>query len=245
MNRVILAVFLICFLSGARLKDSSSFHAEFVVWNIGQGQWTTWITPQTCFHYDIGGERDLSKKVALRCREKNNQVFLSHWDQDHVGLIKKYRKLVPDVCLFNYPLGKPSAGKLRLVQGIPLCPQLPVAAKRVFAGREGKGSNDTCQVFTILNNKILIPGDSTKQEEKIWAPDLSPAISGLVLGHHGSRSSSSELLLQHLPHLRWAVASARKIRYGHPHPEVVARLREHHIPLLKTEDWGSLHFLLE
>jgi competence protein ComEC len=65
----------------------------------------------------------------------------------------------------------------------------------------------------------------------------------LILGHHGSQTSSSQAFLtQARPGL--AIASARRARYGHPHRKVVSRLRQKKIPTLTTEDWGSLFFSL-
>jgi competence protein ComEC len=66
----------------------------------------------------------------------------------------------------------------------------------------------------------------------------------LVLGHHGSRTSTSSLLLDHLPRLTAAVSSARFRKYGHPHARVRRDLAKRHIPLLRTEEWGNLHFEL-
>jgi competence protein ComEC len=89
----------------------------------------------------------------------------------------------------------------------------------------------------------LIPGDSTAPQEKIWSYHGNMQKTGfLLLGHHGSRTSTSEELLSQLPHLKVAIASARFARYGHPHLEVVRRLKKYHVALLKTEDWGNLWF---
>jgi competence protein ComEC len=45
-----------------------------------------------------------------------------------------------------------------------------------------------------------------------------------------------------MPGLRVAVASARERRYGHPHQETELILRKFRVPLLRTEDWGNIHF---
>ncbi|MBK7961611.1 MAG: hypothetical protein IPK04_10715 [Bdellovibrionales bacterium] len=80
--------------------------------------------------------------------------------------------------------------------------------------------------------------------EKIWAANLTnletKQIKVLILGHHGSKTSTSEALLQRLPRLKFAIATARESRYGHPHFVVLNRLRQHRIPILRTEDWGHI-----
>ena len=66
----------------------------------------------------------------------------------------------------------------------------------------------------------------------------------LLLGHHGSRTSTSEQLLVGLPHLKLAIASSRHRRFGHPHLETQLRLKSHHVPLITTEDWVNIHLWL-
>jgi beta-lactamase superfamily II metal-dependent hydrolase len=91
---------------------------------------------------------------------------------------------------------------------------------------------------------ILVSGDSPQRAEKIWAVDLPRGIDKYILGHHGSRTSTSDYLLRQLPQLNFAISSARKKRYGHPHIEVIRKLHEQNVPLLQTEKWGSFSFYL-
>lgn len=105
-------------------------------------------------------------------------------------------------------------------------------------------SNESSQVFWF--KKVLIPGDSPQKQEKKW--DRSKLLSNthfLLLGHHGSRTSTSLDLLEHLGHLKLGIASARKYRYGHPHKETILRMKKFRHPLLSTEDWGNIWLELE
>lgn len=75
-----------------------------------------------------------------------------------------------------------------------------------------------------------------------WGPQLPKAHKiVLILGHHGSKSSTSEYLLNNLS-IRQSISSARWKRYHHPHPQVLARLQIKKIPNLRTEDWGHIIF---
>ncbi len=249
----LLATLLILIPSYRLESDRSS--QQFVIWNIGQGQWTTWVQDEECWHFDMGGEWDVSAKVEKLCRRKLNRVFLSHWDWDHIGLLRKMTARNLKICLVATPLGEASESKRRLLREISFCDP-ETAAKAATNVRElfsipnlssprTLKSNQLSRVFWLKEISVLIPGDSTTQEEKTWGPNIPATTRGLVLGHHGSRTSTSELILEKLPQLRWAVSSARRSRYGHPHPEVVERLAKRKIPLLRTEDWGTLHFRLE
>jgi competence protein ComEC len=238
--------FLLVYLSATLISSEKIFSTRFIVWNIGQGQWTTLVSENACDHFDVGGEHDLSREVLKVCQGKSHRIHLSHWDWDHMGLIPRLRRGTSQLCLWNRPLGKSSARKEAVLEGIPHCRESVKPYQKIFAGdsRSKASTNESSQV--VATHGILIPGDSPIKEEKIWARQSLrlQSIQGLVLGHHGSRTSTSEFLLHSLPRLRWAVATARKKRYGHPHPEVLLRLKESHIPVLKTEDWGSLVFEL-
>jgi competence protein ComEC len=234
-----------------QLRESPK-RRQFIVWNIGQGQWTTWVKENECWHFDVGGEKDASRGVESFCSKKLNRIFLSHWDWDHVGLLARLKKTGLKLCLAAAPQGPTSDRKKMLIHDLRSCPAVPVEnyadkVVKLFSPSQKSlkrpiGGNHLSQVFWLSELNILIPGDSTTTEEKIWKGKIPISTRGLILGHHGSRSSTSNEVLENLPHLRWAVSSARKSRYGHPHSEVIERLAKRKIPLLRTEDWGTLHF---
>ena len=109
--------------------------------------------------------------------------------------------------------------------------------------KEHKSSNGSSIVYAY--DKLLFPGDSGSQQEKHWSKhSYINKIEILVLGHHGSKTSTSDLLLTKLPKLKYAISSARYAKYRHPHNSVLARLNLHKIIVLKTEDWGNIIFEL-
>ncbi len=240
--------FLLVSLSASPLSWETRPQNYFVVWNIGQGQWTTFIQNEDCLHFDTGGEKFPWQKLRQQCARKKNQVFLSHWDWDHIGAMKNKNKLSSEVCLARRPLGETSLHKQQI---------LPAPCRESFKpewewqphlpgpgeAKAKANANDLSQIF--LTHGFLIPGDSTQKEEKIWATALpQTSVRVLVLGHHGSRTSTSDFLLDHLSQVKMGISSARWQRYRHPHAETVARLKRHHIALLRTEDWGHLWFEL-
>ena len=228
---------------------------EFIVWNVGQGLWTTWITNDECWHFDMGGEKIKTlEKVFSLCRNKVNRVFLSHWDWDHVGFIAKAKKRDWVLCLSQSPGGQMSSVKTGLLDGLSNCPVNSKLVENLWdvtksdppqkTNLKNRSNNHDSHVFFIKSLGIIIPGDSTVSEEPLWSRKIHSNVTGLVLGHHGSRTSTSEQLLTKIPNLKWAIASQRFKRFHHPHPETIARLRQHHVPLLRTEDWGDIRFEL-
>lgn len=94
------------------------------------------------------------------------------------------------------------------------------------------------------STSFLFSGDlPLVEEEHVARLEGNSLHSDVVkLGHHGSRTSSSELWLQ-TASPRIAVASAGKDnRYGHPHQEVIELLERLGIPLFVTFNEGTIVF---
>ncbi len=66
------------------------------------------------------------------------------------------------------------------------------------------------------------------------------AVDLLKVGHHGSRTASSDGWLDRLQ-AKAAVLSVGKInRYGHPNPQTLERLAEHGISIWRTDRDGTV-----
>jgi competence protein ComEC len=90
-----------------------------------------------------------------------------------------------------------------------------------------------------------VPGDSPIDQEKLWIHNFKLNRARiLILGHHGSQTSTGKDLLKSLKRVRLAIASSRHRRYGHPHMKTQTALRARAIPLLTTEEWGTIRIEL-
>jgi competence protein ComEC len=86
----------------------------------------------------------------------------------------------------------------------------------------------------------LLTGDAPVAVERAILQGVSPSLEVLKVGHHGSGTSTDSLLLAHA-HPRWALLSVgRGNRYGHPSPEVLARLRKSGVEIHRTDREGTL-----
>ena len=245
MRTILIALFIFAVASPIAAK----VHPFVVIWDIGQGQWVTVVTNNVCLHFDMGGEHWLPPVLHF-CFNKRNRVYLSHSDMDHIKFLPWGATHLPHLCDAAPPQDPMNSRKKRLIARVRLC-RSPIFTNEVKVveitppiNKTFKGHNDFSRVFVVYgpDRAILIPGDSTSHAEQVWSKRLEqlPAIQILVAGHHGSRTSTGETLLQRLPNLKIAIASARKARYGHPHPEVVARLLAHGVPCLRTEIFGNI-----
>ena len=83
---------------------------------------------------------------------------------------------------------------------------------------------------------FLLTGDIPSEGE----PDCLPKCDILKVAHHGSRDSTSEALLaQARPELALISVGADH-RYGHPHSEVLERIKDAGAKTLRTDRHGCI-----
>lgn len=194
-----------------------------------------------------GIERCLSRHRAVWDR-KVEAVAATHADSDHVGglveLVSKYeverfwksgegeegvyeKKLEKEIFENEVEVLKVKRGD-RFKLG-----ETEIAVLWPEEKSEKRGANENSIVFLVGKDKwrMLVMGDAPEEVEQvlIWRKILQGAIDVLVVGHHGSKTSTSEELLGEIrPEL--AVIGVGENSYGHPNSEVLLRLK----------DWGAL-----
>ena len=88
---------------------------------------------------------------------------------------------------------------------------------------------------------ILLTGDIGAEIERQILPALSPAsIRILKVAHHGSRTSTSQALLDAWKPQIALISSGRGNRFGHPAPEVIQRLEAAHVHVYRTDRDGQI-----
>jgi competence protein ComEC len=110
-------------------------------------------------------------------------------------------------------------------------------------GREPptRSNNLSCVLWVRgVHTSALLTGDLEADQEAVLVqthPELQ--VDWLLAPHHGSRTSSSERLLDAV-RPRWVVVQAGFLsRYGHPAPQVLARYRERGIRWVATPACGA------
>lgn len=111
--------------------------------------------------------------------------------------------------------------------------------------QDNHDSNQNSMVlYTNLGGKNwLFTGDITKEEEKDVIrkyPNLS--IDVLKVAHHGSDTSTDEALLQELSPKIALIPVGRDNRYGHPADDVVQRLEDKEMTILRTDQHGAVQY---
>lgn len=230
----------------ATLCANKSWFSLIVFWNVGQGQWVTAVTPDQCLHFDFGGEiSQWSKNKNLflsLCKNKQNILHLSHPDLDHYAYYPLLVRSIAKICWAE--IDHTSVPLKRVTKKIPLCKNtLTKNSQRLFSPDHFKNKNDSSKIYRYKS--VLIPGDSSQKQERIWSKTIeNPKVFKILsLGHHGSKTSSSDFLLNKLSNLKMAIVQSRKSKFNHPHQETVQKLKKHRIPLLRTEEWGNTAIL--
>lgn len=107
-------------------------------------------------------------------------------------------------------------------------------------------TNDTSIVGILYygNESFMLTGDAPQKVEKYLVATDGKNLKATVLklGHHGSKTSSSESFLGNVSPEYAIISTAKKNRYGHPHKEVIDLLKKYNIPTIATYDSGTVIF---
>jgi len=108
-------------------------------------------------------------------------------------------------------------------------------------------SNDASIVGRLVygNESFMLTGDATVYTENLIKWNESDSIlksQVLKLGHHGSHTSSSLPWLESVNPKVSIISAGKDNRYGHPHKDILERLKDLKIPYLATYEKGNIIF---
>jgi len=89
--------------------------------------------------------------------------------------------------------------------------------------------------------RLVFAGDAGLPVEARLAGRVGP-VRLLKVGHHASRSATSDAWLTELAPREAVISVGRRNTYGHPAPEVLARLARHGVAILRTDRDGTITF---
>lgn len=95
-------------------------------------------------------------------------------------------------------------------------------------------------VFRYGSQSIILTGDAEAlSEENLIAQGASLDVDVLKVGHHGSKSGTTEAFLRATTP-KYAIISVGENSYGHPHAEVLRRLAEFGLRIFRTDQNGDI-----
>lgn len=233
------------------------------VLNVGQGQSLLLTSNRTRALIDCGGDKTAGHTAAdyLQSLGYTNvsMVVLTHYHADHMNGLADFCRRI-SVGSFVLPDTKFDSESHKQVTNLAETYDIPIiylheatdftlgdATLRVYPPVNKIDENEAglCMLYSLNDWDALITGDIGKETELSLLKHYDvPNIELLVLGHHGSASStSSEFLEAVTPET--AVASVGKgNRYGHPAEEVLQKLDNYNIPLYRTDTMHTLTFFI-
>lgn len=190
---------------------------------------------------------------------KIDTLVLTHGDTDHIGGAYSIIKELEVRQILMPSIMEPSETekeliKLALKKRIPI---LKVAAgdhwnqkgyeffvlspERNFTGERNSGS---IALVTNLGGLNWFFGGDLDQagEERIIKHYPRLTIDVLKVGHHGSKTSSSELFILQVKPKVALISAGEHNRFGHPHEEVLERLEELNATVYRTDLQGAITF---
>jgi competence protein ComEC len=102
--------------------------------------------------------------------------------------------------------------------------------------------------LTYGATSIMLTGDSTIKTEKIILannPSENLASDILKIGHHGSRTSTSDSFLKAVSPKYALISNGKNNKYGHPHQEIVDTLEQFGAKILRTDLLGTIVFFCD
>lgn len=215
--------------------------------------------------FDVG-RRVLLPALRHRGVYELDAVVATHGDRDHVGGLPSLLRDLPASRLLGPSdvadsliarvearggaAGRPAARSLTRGDVVLGGPQYAVRVLWPPPGFRADPAWTTNRESVVLlvelfardTLRILLTGDADTLVERRLIEAGLPRASVLKVGHHGSRTSSGSLLLGTLG-AHWALASVgRTNRFGHPHADVVSRIRAHGAIWRSTADSGAVEF---
>jgi competence protein ComEC len=179
--------------------------------------------------------------------KKLNYLILTHGDKDHLGeaetLINNYKvdRIIINSNNINYYEKKLICNKTIIGEE-----GLTIKFNKftmIQLNEDLDDENDSSQIYLVKYNniKLLLTGDaSIKSEKNLLSKYDLGKINILKIGHHGSRTSTSELLLKEVMPDIALISSGRDNKFNHPHQEVLDLLNKYNIKIYNTQDDGTI-----
>ncbi|MEA2112786.1 MAG: ComEC/Rec2 family competence protein [Patescibacteria group bacterium] len=203
--------------------------------------------------------RELSKQMSFYDRSID-VIIMTHPDSDHIGgfpaILESY---TVDMVLesgvtcqnsicdeLNRLLEKKDLEKEIVQRGTVINLGSDVYLEVLFPDRKAVNfeTNLASLVIKVVykGNSFLLTGDSPKQIEE-YLSSLDPSnldVDVLKLGHHGSKTSSSQFFIGYTSPYVAVISAGADNRYGHPHQEVLDILDSFEIDVLRTDQKGTI-----
>lgn len=222
-----------------------SSEGRFALVDCGSGN--SWIS---------AGDAAADHLASLGCRQLD-YLILTHYDKDHVSGIAALAERL-DIAAVLAPEtggGEEREAALCAAEAAAVSAEFVKEVRKISLGGaeltvyppvgEGGGNEEGLAVLAAVGElDLLVTGDMDRMTERqLLAAYRLPDLEILIAGHHGSRYSTSEELLEALQP-ETACVSVGSNSYGHPSEEVLERLARQGCVVWRTDLHGTVHLSL-
>lgn len=132
----------------------------------------------------------------------------------------------------------------------------PADSDAVLAGKDGN-ENSVAGILSVKEEttpkawhlggqvwSMFLSGDMEAEAEQklVWREILDKPVKVLKVSHHGSKTATSQELLETLKPKMAVISVGKNNRYGHPTEEVIKRIQDLGIEILRTDMDGEIIF---
>ena len=209
------------------------------------------------------GPQLLVPNLMLEHVRRLDAIMLTHPDSDHINGLPAVMEAMPVGMLLDPELPQTEGTEYQQVLETATRRQIPHyrlragmtvdlgagATLRILAPGETlmsgtvSDTNNNCVVCLLAyrQSTMLFTGDlETPGEQSLLAnqPDLHADI--LKVAHHGSRNGTTDAFLDAVHPSIALISCPGGTQSSHPHAETLARLRAHHVQILRTDVSGQI-----
>lgn len=242
----------LCIALLASCAEPLLYSTGITVLDVGQGQCIVLQCRGKTFLVDCGGDSDTrtadiaAQTLLSQGISRLDGLILTHTDADHAGAMENFLSRISADVLILPPVSMEAAvsedtellfasenlelsfdgGKITVYRGIT---------------REKSNENSLCVLFETENCAILITGDRGSFGEQMLLRNADlPDVDILIAGHHGSKNSTGEALLQTVRPEIACISAGQNNPYGHPAPELLKRLEDFGCQIYRTDLQGDI-----
>lgn len=236
---------------------TSELQVHFI--DVGQGDSTLIICDSEAMLIDAG-DNNQGTKIQNYLQKQNikslKYVICTHPDADHIGgmdvILYKfdcetifmtdekndtntYRDVIDTMRNKGYSKTLPVVGDIYTLGGAQITVLAPINPS------EDSNNNSISILITHGNNKFLFSGDAEEEEESdIVNNYISIDADVYKVGHHGSKTASSEEFLNAISPTYAVISCGEGNSYGHPHSATLNILRSMGVKVFRTDEQGSI-----